>query len=215
MFDKHLNVIAKKWTLYFILVVFIITCGNSWGFGAGIAWDSANAVGYAAFVSLLVTCFSRPVRLNMISHRNLGYITLLFTSLHVSILLITDPLTIEYLKPKAPLYMWLGTFSAIFMVCIIISSITRYKSSFYHNTTGFKKVHKVSSWLVMVGCLYHIIDSGLFVHQPWQILTLIFITLFSLWSVNIKKLPPINHYIWVLMLILFIITLIALWSWPL
>jgi hypothetical protein len=143
MIAKYLSVIAKKWIFYFMLAMLIITCTNSRGLGAGlgagIVWNIANGLGYAAFTSLLLTCFSRPVRLNILSHRSLGYIALLFTSLHVGILLISDPVTIEYLKPNAPLYMWIGSFSAIFMVSIIISSLTGLKVIFTTTPITSKK----------------------------------------------------------------------------
>jgi len=213
MIAKYLSVIAKKWIFYFMLAMIIITCTNSRGLGAGIVWNIANGLGYAAFTSLLLTCFSRPVRLNILSHRSLGYIALLFTSLHVGILLISDPVTIEYLKPNAPLYMWIGSFSAIFMVSIIISSLTSFKSNFYDNTYNFKKVHRIMSWLIIVGCLFHIIGSGFYISQPWQIISIIFVSIFSLWSVNIKKLSPINVYYLAPLLIAFVSIFIGFWGW--
>ncbi|MDX2367728.1 MAG: ferric reductase-like transmembrane domain-containing protein [Colwellia sp.] len=213
MIAKYLSVIAKNWLFYFMLAMIIITCTHSRGLGAGIAWNVANGLGYAAFTTLLLTCFSRPVRLNNLSHRSLGYVTLLFTSLHISILLISDPVTIEYLKPNAPLYMWLGSFSAIFMVFIIISSLTHFKNIFYNSTGNFKKAHRIMSWLIVIGCLCHIIVSGFYISQQWQIMTLIIVAIFSLWPVNIKRLSPINIYYLAPLLMAFMIIFIGLWGW--
>jgi hypothetical protein len=191
----------------------IITSSHARGLGAGTAWNVANGLGYAAFTTLLLTCFSRPVRLNILSHSLLGYIALLFTSLHISILLISDPFTIEYLKPTAPLYMWLGSFSAIFMAFIIISSLPRFKNIFYKRADNFKKSHRIMSWLIVVGCLCHIIGSGFYISQQWQIITIIFVAIFSLWPVNIKRLSSINVYYLASLLMAFMTFFIGLWGW--
>jgi len=197
-----------------MLLMLIITCVNYWGLGAGILWDVAHGLGYAAFICLLYTCFSKPAKLNISSHRSLAYMALLFTSLHVLVLLITDPITIEYLMPNAPLYMWLGSFSTILMVCIIVSSLTRFKHVFYNNSTSFKKVHRIMSWLIIAGSLYHIVDSGFYIYQQWQIIAIVLVAILSLWSIPIKRLALINSYQVTIQLMTFMAIFIGFWSWP-
>lgn len=194
MYHKCLNVIAKNWLSCFMLLMLFITCINYWGLGAGMLWSVANGLGYAAFTCLLYTCFSKPAKLNIGNHRSLGYMTLLFTSLHVLVLLFTDPITIEYLMPNAPLYMWLGSFSCILMVCIIVSSLTRFKNIFYSKSTSFKKAHRIMSWLIVAGSLYHIVDSGFYIYQQWQIIAIVLVACLSLWTIPIERLAPINSY---------------------
>lgn len=212
LYNKCLNLIAEKWLSCFMLLVLIITCTNYWGLGAGVLWNTAHGLGYAAFICLLYTCFSKPAKLNIVSHRSLGYLTLLFASLHVLVLLITDPITIEYLKPSAPLYMWLGSFSAIFIVCIIVSSLTRFKNLFYNSSTTFKTTHKIMSWLIIAGSLVHIIDSGFYIYQYWQIFAIILVAIFSLWSIPIKRFSPINSFQVTLQLIVFMAFFIGFWG---
>lgn len=195
-----------------MLLVLIITCTNYWGLGAGVLWNTAHGLGYTAFICLLYTCFSKPAKLNIISHRSLGYMVLLFTSLHVVVLLITDPITIEYLKPTAPLYMWLGSFSAILIVCIIVSSLNRFKNVFYCSPTSFKKVHRITSWLIIAGSLFHIIDSGFYIYQRWQIIGIVLVAIISLSSIPIKRLAPINSYQVTIQLIAFMAIFIGFWS---
>ena len=212
MYNKCINLVAEKWLSCILLCVLIITCTNYWGLGAGVLWNTAHGLGYAAFICLLYSCFSKPAKLNIVSHRLLGYLTLLLTGLHVVVLLITDPITFEYLKPSAPIYMWLGSFSAIFMVCIIISSLTRFKSLFYNSSANFKKVHRIMSWLIIAGSLVHIIDSGFYIFQQWQIIAIILVAFFSLWSIPIKRLSPINSFQVTLQLIVFMAVFIGFWG---
>lgn len=170
-------------------------------------------MGYVAFICLLFTCFSRPERLNISKHRMLSYLVLVFTIAHVGVLLIFDPTLIEYLKPNAPPYMWLGTFAAIFIAFVIISSSSQFKKSFFNSTTAFKRVHKIASWLIIIGCLFHIIDSGFYIFQLWQIIGLIFIALFSLYSLRVKRIAPVNLIYLTGSVVLFLALFLILWGW--
>jgi len=196
-----------------MLFMLSITCINYWGLGAGMLWSVAHGLGYAAFICLLYTCFSKPAKLNIGSHRSLGYMALLFTSLHILVLLITDPITIEYLMPNAPLYMWLGSFSCILMVCIIVSSLTRFRNVFYSNSISFKKVHRVTSWLIIAGSLFHIVDSGFYIYQRWQIIAIALVAILSLFSIPVKRLAPINSYQVILQLTVFMAIFIGFLGW--
>jgi len=196
-----------------MLLMLCITCINYWGLGAGILWSVAQSLGYAAFVCLLYTCFSKPAKLNISNHQSLGYMALLFTSLHVLVLLFTDPITIEYLMPNAPLYMWLGSFSCILMVYIIFSSLARFKNVFYNKSTSFKKVHRIMSCLIVTGSLYHIVDSGFYLYQQWQVIAIVLVATLSLWGISIERLTPINSYQVSWQLIVFMAVFIGFWGW--
>jgi len=146
---------------------------------AGFLWDWANALGYFALAAcwLLFIYAGRPARFPPFSgrffanlHRDLGYVCLLLSALHIAVLLVHEPLLIEHMKPTAPFYMLAGLIAAILMLVLVLLSITRLRRAIYQHHYTFRRQHGILSTLLLAMLLIHIIGSGYYLNAVWKTL---------------------------------------------
>lgn len=139
----------------------------------GIAWDLANLLGYLAMACCLLLFIyagrPRPVppfsgRFFANLHRDLGYITLILVATHIAILLVSEPLLLEHLKPTAPYYMLAGLLASLILLTLVISSIPRWRRRVWPDYRRFKLLH---AWLaiacVALSC-WHVLGSHFYVN---------------------------------------------------
>jgi len=139
----------------------------------GVAWDLANLLGYLTIACciLLFVYAGRPRAFPPFSgrffaniHRDLGYAALFFAIAHVAILLISEPLLLEHLKPTAPLYMLAGLVASLILLFLVIGSIPRWRRRIWPNYHRFKFLH---AWLAVV-CIalscWHILGSSFYLN---------------------------------------------------
>ena len=137
----------------------------------GVAWDLANLLGYLALASclLLFVYVGRPRVFPPFSgrffanlHRDLGYIALLLVIAHIGILLFSEPMLLEHLKPTAPFYMLAGMVASLILLLLVISSITPWRRRIWPDYRRFKFLHAwlavacvaLSCWHVLVSRFY-------------------------------------------------------------
>ena len=139
----------------------------------GVTWDLANLLGYLSLACclLLFVYAGRPLAFPPFSgrffanlHRELGYIALLLAAAHVGILLISEPLLLEHLKPAAPLYMLSGLVASLLLLILVISSIPRFRRRLWPDYHRFKFLH---AWLA-IACvalvLWHVVGSSFYLN---------------------------------------------------
>ncbi len=142
---------------------------------AGLAWDWANALGYLglAIVLLLFIYAGRPRafppfggRFFANLHRDLGYLALLLVAAHVGLLLATEPLLLEHLKPSAPLYMLAGLVATALLLVLVVPSITGLRRRIWRDYRRFKRLH---AWLA-IACValiaWHVAGSRFYLNTP-------------------------------------------------
>ncbi len=139
----------------------------------GVLWDWANAIGYVgvALVLLLFFYTGRPRAFPPFSgrffaniHRDLGYVALLLVLVHVGLLLYTEPLLLEHLKPSAPLYMLAGLASTVLFLLLAITSITPLRRRLWPDYHRFRGFHAWLSMAAVVLLLVHIVGSGYYLN---------------------------------------------------
>jgi len=150
---------------------------------AGVAWNIAAAVGYAALV-FTVILYLYPLRGDGIAHRRLftlsqhrriGWIALILALSHAALLLLEQPLTVRYLLPSAPLYMLCGL-AAVMALAVLVWSGIRARSALRRaastrDTPPSIAVHAALAALLLGFMGAHIIGSGQMVDRPAKILT--------------------------------------------
>ena len=145
-------------------------------------WDWANAVGYLAAALLILLFLYRgqpqPVpafngRFFINLHRDLGYLALIFTAIHIGVLLIDEPLLIEHLKPTAPWYMLSGLVAAILLLALVFSSLPNLRKEIWPDYRIFRQRHLLISLGVILFLFIHLLGSRYYINSLWKQLLLI------------------------------------------
>lgn len=146
--------------------------------GIGFWWDLANACGLlAALLTLTLFVYDgRPLakpnydgKFFMNLHRDLSYAAIALLALHVSVLLITEPRTIEYLKPSANLPMVSGTVSTLLIAAIITTSLPRMRQKLWRNHKQFKRWHLCLAGTALGLMGFHMVGNNFYVAETWKV----------------------------------------------
>jgi hypothetical protein len=146
--------------------------------GINLAWDWANSLGYLSLAICMFLfiyrgrtrafpAFSPRFFANL--HRELGYIALYLLFAHVGILLLTEPLLLEHLKPTAPLHMLTGLFAFILILVLVISSIPTARRRLWPDYHVFRHTHAVMAVSIFALTAYHVLGSGFYLNERWKI----------------------------------------------
>ncbi len=159
-------------------------------------WDWANAIGYLA-VALLFLLFvyrGQPQSLPAFSgrffinlHRDLGVLALIFVGLHMGVLLASEPLLMEHLKPTAPWYMLSGLASAVLLIMIVLSSLPSLRKRVWSDYSVFRKYHLLISVSIIVLLLIHLFGSQYYLNSLWKKLLMILMGCYVLTRYSIQK----------------------------
>lgn len=140
----------------------------------GLAWDAGIAVGYGA-VALALVLYLYPLRgvglrgdalphrrlLTVTQHRRFGWIVLGLTALHVFIALASQPLTLHYLLPSAPLYMLCGIGALAALAVLVPTGLaTRTALRRAPARSGVGIAHAVLAALFLAFLGAHLVGSG-------------------------------------------------------
>lgn len=139
----------------------------------GVAWDIANLLGYLALgcCLLLFIYAGRPRPFPPFSgrffanlHRDLGYSALILVIAHVGILLVSEPLLLEHLKPTAPFYMLAGLIASLILLFLVISSIPHWRRRIWPNYRRFKFLHAWLAVACVTLCCWHVLVSQFYLN---------------------------------------------------
>lgn len=145
--------------------------------GAGLIWDFANACGLmAAMTTLLLFAYSgRPMpkpcydgKFFMNLHRNLGYAVVVLLGIHITLLLVTEPLVVEYLKPSASWPMLSGTVATIALILLVPLSLPPLRQKLWRTHRRFKHWHLALSSAALVLTTVHVTGSSFYTDEAWK-----------------------------------------------
>ena len=162
--------------------------------GIGLAWDFANISGLfsAVFMLILFIYSGRPLakpyydgKFFMNLHRDLGYAATALAVIHIGILLIKEPLTIEYLLPSASWTMLSGLWAMILLMFALPISLPSVRKKIWGTQKSFKRWHYGLSVAIMFLILLHIVGVGFYIKEIWKV------TFLSALAVLITFLPPL------------------------
>ncbi len=149
-------------------VVFLITFIAMPTMGAGWFWDAGNGLGFAAFAGLLYLTITSSRRLDVRAHQVLGYAVLFLALLHAFWFLLGDAAAVEFLKPGAPDYMWLGIIGLLLLGILITVALVPDRMRVHKDYAAFKYWHRVIA-IVTIACItYHIVASAFYLATWYQ-----------------------------------------------
>lgn len=149
-------------------VVFLITFIAMPTMGAGWFWDAGNGLGFAAFAGLLYLSITSSRRLDVRAHQVLGYAVLFLALLHAFWFLLGDAAAVEFLKPGAPDYMWLGIIGLLLLGILITVALVPDRMRVHKDYAAFKYWHRVIA-IVTIACItYHIVASAFYLATWYQ-----------------------------------------------
>lgn len=140
-------------------------------------WDFANVAGlFCAVLMLTLFIYSgRPLALPyfdgkffMNLHRDLGFAATLLLVVHVGVLLISEPLVIDYLKPSASWPMLSGTLSLVPLLLLVPASLPGVRQRIWGNQRRFRRWHYVLGTLMLVLISLHVLGAGFYTRDSWK-----------------------------------------------
>ncbi|TDF80237.1 ferric reductase-like transmembrane domain-containing protein [Pseudomonas sp. H9] len=147
--------------------------------GVNPAWDFANAAGFFSGL-LLVSLFlysgrpqARPYydgKFFMNLHRDLGFAATLLLAVHIGVLLVSEPLVINYLKPSATWPMLSGTLATLLLIFLVPTSLPSVRQKIWRNHQQFKTWHYGLCALMLILMSVHMISAGFYTAEPWKAL---------------------------------------------
>ena len=156
-----------------VWLVFAVTLGLPPYVGAGVFWDSANAFGFAAVAGLFIVFLTAAKPVNQAGHKNLSFTVLIFTAVHILILLLGDGAAFTYLRAGAPLYMWSGLVAAVLLVVLIWHSLQPLRASLHKNYSSFTQWHRWLAILCLGLAIWHVAASQYYLNTKIQVIVFV------------------------------------------
>jgi len=147
---------------------------------SGTSWDWLGGVGLASLAFLLALSWeaeSPAPQPRLTVHRNLALAATGLALLHAVGYLVTDPITFEYLKPKAPAYMLLGILGLVIVLFVTITSLPEPRRRIYARFNHFRRWHLGLSVTAVITAAWHVVGTGYLITGAWQLTALVLLTL--------------------------------------
>lgn len=157
-----------KLLLATMMAVFVITFLRAPAMGAGLFWDTGNAIGFAAFAGLLYLAITSGRRLDVRAHQLFAYAVLALVAAHAFWLLLGDGAAVEFIKIGAPDYMWLGIASLVSLIVLIMIANMPDRLRVHRDYPRFKYWHLVLTVVVIASAAYHIVVSNFYLGSWYQ-----------------------------------------------
>lgn len=137
---------------------FLILPRNSGGW----FWDIGGALGFLALAGMLFQMIPYPRTQTAKRHEILGYWVLGTAVAHAFWLLIGDGTLHLYLKPGAPLYMWLGVAGIAMLALLAVLARMPDRMRVHRRFATFRRVHRILAFVAVAGTLLHVLLSGFY-----------------------------------------------------
>lgn len=172
----------------------------------GFLWNVGMGTGYAALV-VAVTLYLFPLRgdglphrrlFTLAQHRMLGWVTLVLCLVHITILMIAQPLVWHYLWPSTPVYMACGLMALLALAVLVATGLSarsahrkaRFDPARVPDSTRTSTADSpsVSTHLVLAAVLLaliagHVLGSRQLLDKPTKVVTLcLLLALPLLWA---------------------------------
>lgn len=138
-------------------------------------WDFCNALGFCALAALVYLGWdsAAPARQPALRlHADIAVGTALLAAAHILGLLLWDPITMEYLKLKAPWYMHAGLVSFLCLAVLAISSFPAPRRRIYPRFALFRRWHLSLSIAALGLACWHVLGAAFYLSAWYQQLAL-------------------------------------------
>ena len=140
--------------LLFCYILIAITLKVMPSLPVGLAWDFANYCGFIS-VAICLILFSYTGKPRWFPsfdgkyfsrlHSRMADLTAFYLLLHIVVLLLDEPILVNYLLPSAPRYMLSGIFSAVIFIIILVTSRSVFRKKMLRPHSRFKEFHYILS----------------------------------------------------------------------
>jgi predicted CXXCH cytochrome family protein len=147
----------------------------------GVLWDAGMGTGYAALV-VTATLYLFPLRGDGLPHRRLftlsqhkvlGWVALVLGLLHITILLIAQPLVWHYLWPSTPVYMVCGVTALIALAGLVATGLSARSALRKARRLAVSvSTHAVVAAVLLALIAGHIVGSHQLLDKPTKVVTL-------------------------------------------
>lgn len=168
--------VVMKALLATLSAVFLITFLAAPTMGAGWFWDAGNGLGFAAFAGLLYLTVTSNRRLDVRAHQVLGYAVLFLALLHAFWFLVGDSAAVEFVKPAAPDYMWLGIIGLLLLGILITVAVVPDRPRVHKDYSAFKYWHRVIAIATIACITHHIVVSNFYLAAGYQSILFVALT---------------------------------------
>ncbi len=170
--------------------------------GYGYLWDFSLAQGYGAasmmaIMFFLTARFKRPalpfgVDVIYYFHKYIALLLFLIVAAHPAILLTTEPVVREMLKPaQINRYMAAGVVSFLLLSLIVISSLWRKQLNIHYD--NWRLIHAVLAVAALILALIHIEGAGYYIDTPIKrLIWLLIMVSWLLLQVYVRLIKPID-----------------------
>jgi hypothetical protein len=153
--------------------VFAVALVAAFNLGAGWWWDIAGGIGFVALALFGFLNLATGYGARLAAHRTIGWWALGLTVLHAALYLILDPIAVNHLKISAPPAMLVGMATFCIAGFGALISLSRWKMRAHGSRDNFRYYHRLMSWAVLAGSLYHIAATAHSVYLPVQTVLLV------------------------------------------
>lgn len=148
--------------------ILLITFLDSPTMGAGWIWDVDNALGFAAFAGMLYLTIPVNARRGVRNHERVGYAVLVVALVHAYWFLLADGASVEFVKPGAPGYMWLGIAGLVLLFLSVTLALLPTRQRVHKNYPTFRHWHRAIAILAIASATYHIVVSNFYLVTWYQ-----------------------------------------------
>lgn len=155
-----------------LLLLLFICLGPQALPASGIAWDWLGGLGLASLAFLLSLSWeaeSPAPQPRLTLHRNLAVAASILALAHALGYLITDPITVEYLKPTAPAHMLIGILGLLLTVGVTLTSLPDLRRRIYRRFRDFRHWHLGASIAALITAGWHVVGTGYLISTVWQL----------------------------------------------
>jgi hypothetical protein len=137
--------------------------------GGGVLWDSLGGLGFAALALMLPLAWEAEspasgARLEL--HKQLAIAATLLASVHALGYLLTDPISLEYLKPTAPAHMLAGIIALLGLTALTVTALPEQRRRLFRRFSHFRRVHLYLSLAVLAATLWHVLGTAFTASGP-------------------------------------------------
>lgn len=171
-----------RWLAVISMSLFGLTWLTPQRSGGGWGWDTANAIGFAAFSLILYLQIDKGRGRGLRRHQALAWLAASLVCMHAVFFWLLDETSLEYLKPTMPLYMAAGLFALALLVAVPVASPGAARRLGNANHGGFRLQHWWLSVILIAAAGYHLLGSGFYLNTRLQgILLVLLLTGLALW----------------------------------
>lgn len=137
--------------------------------GAGWFWDAGNALGFAAGAGFLYLSITGRRLIDVRVHQRVGYGVLALAMAHAYWFLLGDAAVIDFLKPRAPLYLWAGVLGLLLLGLLITIALVPDRYRIHRDHRLFRHWHRWLAVATLVAVTWHIVASGFYLYETYQV----------------------------------------------